>query len=123
MPLPDDTKLSKSTEASGRGRTRRRVPLEGGHTRAKTAAVKPSATDQAVQRRAVRRSNLSSDVWVAKPGGDDRDRTDNPRLAKAVLSQLSYIPAEFSQRSPLFCHSLARPGGRLRGIVNRGGLR
>ena len=24
--------------------------------------------------------------------GDDRARTDNPRLAKAVLSQLSYIP-------------------------------
>jgi hypothetical protein len=24
--------------------------------------------------------------------GDDRDRTDNPRLAKAVLSQLSYVP-------------------------------
>lgn len=26
------------------------------------------------------------------PNGDDRDRTDNPRLAKAVLSQLSYVP-------------------------------
>jgi hypothetical protein len=25
-------------------------------------------------------------------GGDDRDRTDNLRLAKAALSQLSYIP-------------------------------
>jgi hypothetical protein len=24
--------------------------------------------------------------------GDDRDRTDNPRLAKPVLSQLSYVP-------------------------------
>jgi hypothetical protein len=24
--------------------------------------------------------------------GDDRDRTGNPRLAKAVLSQLSYVP-------------------------------
>ncbi len=26
--------------------------------------------------------------------GDDRDRTDNPRLAKAVLSQLSYVPGK-----------------------------
>ena len=25
-------------------------------------------------------------------GGDDRTRTDDPRLAKAVLSQLSYVP-------------------------------
>lgn len=37
-------------------------------------------------------------------GGDDRDRTDNPCLAKAVLSQLSYIPGELAisfQRSAL----------------------
>jgi hypothetical protein len=26
-------------------------------------------------------------------GGDERDRTANPRLAKPVLSQLSYVPA------------------------------
>ena len=26
--------------------------------------------------------------------GDDRDRTGNPRLAKPVLSQLSYVPGE-----------------------------
>ena len=29
-------------------------------------------------------------------GGDDRDRTDNLCLAKAALSQLSYIPTEFN---------------------------
>ena len=28
--------------------------------------------------------------------GDDRDRTDNPCLAKAVLSQLSYVPEKIS---------------------------
>ena len=28
------------------------------------------------------------------PGGDDRIRTGDPLLAKQVLSQLSYIPAE-----------------------------
>ena len=27
-----------------------------------------------------------------RPGGDDRDRTDDPLLAKQVLSQLSYAP-------------------------------
>ncbi len=26
------------------------------------------------------------------PGGDDRSRTDDPRLAKPVLYQLSYTP-------------------------------
>ena len=33
--------------------------------------------------------------WVVKsknPGGDNRDRTDDPLLAKQVLSQLSYTP-------------------------------
>src|SRR5277367_6501381 len=28
------------------------------------------------------------------PGGDDRDRTDDPLLAKQVLSQLSYVPRQ-----------------------------
>jgi hypothetical protein len=31
-------------------------------------------------------------------GGADRDRTDDPRLAKPVLSQLSYSPDEASAR-------------------------
>jgi hypothetical protein len=31
-------------------------------------------------------------VSVNQLGGDDRDRTDDPLLAKQVLSQLSYIP-------------------------------
>ena len=30
---------------------------------------------------------------VRKPGGADRDRTDDLRLAKPALSQLSYSPA------------------------------
>ena len=29
-------------------------------------------------------------------GGDDRDRTGDPLLAKQVLSQLSYIPSAFN---------------------------
>jgi hypothetical protein len=40
----------------------------------------------------------------AQNGGDDRDRTGDPLLAKQVLSQLSYIPSAFnltSQSAPL----------------------
>jgi hypothetical protein len=36
--------------------------------------------------------------------GDDRDRTDNPRLAKPVLSQLSYIPIQCESRFRVFDH-------------------
>ena len=36
-------------------------------------------------------------------GGDERDRTDDPLLAKQVLSQLSYTPVFFS--SGFFCYS------------------
>ena len=41
-------------------------------------------------------------IWndVAKPDkicGADRDRTDDPRLAKAMLSQLSYSPEKDSR--------------------------
>ena len=32
---------------------------------------------------------------TAAPGGADRDRTDDPLLAKQVLSQLSYSPGRF----------------------------
>ena len=31
-------------------------------------------------------------------GGDNRDRTGNPQLAKLVLSQLSYIPRSFTPK-------------------------
>ena len=41
-------------------------------------------------------------VGLAQIGGDDRDRTGDPLLAKQVLSQLSYIPPAFHcQVSPL----------------------
>ena len=33
-------------------------------------------------------------------GGDERDRTDDPLLAKQVLSQLSYTPIFMKVRSP-----------------------
>ena len=39
------------------------------------------------------RNGLRSRKWPRfLTSGDDRARTDNPRLAKPVLSQLSYVP-------------------------------
>ena len=46
----------------------------------------------------VRSNHLSYEPIVSAPiarslfGGDERDRTDDPLLAKQVLSQLSYTP-------------------------------
>ena len=37
--------------------------------------------------------NFCGDTHI---GGDDRDRTGDPLLAKQVLSQLSYIPPAFN---------------------------
>ena len=34
-------------------------------------------------------------AFLACAGGDNRDRTDDPLLAKQVLSQLSYTPVVF----------------------------
>lgn len=36
-------------------------------------------------------------------GGDDRDRTDDLRRAKAALSQLSYVPEEMRLSRAHFC--------------------
>ena len=55
---------------------------------------------------------------VARKGllysGDEGDRTLNPRLAKAVLSQLSYVPAvcDCCSRSSSWRPGLDRPAGR-----------
>jgi hypothetical protein len=35
---------------------------------------------------------LNRTLLLESAGGADRDRTDDPRLAKPVLSQLSYSP-------------------------------
>ena len=37
-------------------------------------------------------SLVPSSLLFPKSGGDERDRTDDPLLAKQVLSQLSYTP-------------------------------
>jgi hypothetical protein len=52
-------------------------------------------------------------------GGADRDRTDDPLLAKQVLSQLSYSPVSLRARAPLAVVGLGRfelPTSRLSGV-------
>ena len=46
--------------------------------------------------------------YLLKSGGDERDRTDDPLLAKQVLSQLSYTPA-FYEPQKLNNELLAAP--------------
>ena len=38
-------------------------------------------------------------VPLSGPGGDERVRTDDPLLAKQVLSQLSYTPMQMKERT------------------------
>ena len=45
---------------------------------------------------------------LLKSNGDDRDRTDNLRLARAALSQLSYVPEPTKVRA--FANLLMGPG-------------
>ena len=48
---------------------------------------------------------------LPKPiGGADRDRTDDPLLAKQVLSQLSYSPPESHPTQPRHTHTPCAPG-------------
>jgi hypothetical protein len=50
-------------------------------------------------------NDLSDTARLATPtGGDGRNRTDDPLLAKQVLYQLSYIPAlKSAKQEPSFC--------------------
>ena len=52
-------------------------------------------------------------IFSALPdsGGDERDRTDDPLLAKQVLSQLSYTPA--------FCEPQKLNNEHLRNLADR----
>ena len=55
------------------------------------------------------RSNHLSYEPLCEPsgsGGDERDRTDDPLLAKQVLSQLSYTPINGSRSFGVHTHAL-----------------
>ena len=66
--------------------------------------------------------NVKERIWPlpANPliGGDNRARTGNPRLAKAVLSQLSYIPETLENRlqNLVGLGRLELPTSRLSGV-------
>ncbi len=48
----------------------------------------------------------AQEVLPKRGFGDNRDRTGNLRLAKAALSQLSYIPGTARSECPLRMHEL-----------------
>ena len=60
--------------------------------------VKERAADTACTAKPFTRPETSANsvrrllAWTTKSGGGERDRTDDPLLAKQVLSQLSYTP-------------------------------
>lgn len=47
-------------------------------------------------------------TFVNPLSGDDRDRTDNPRLAKPVLSQLSYVPLGRRERGEREANAISK---------------
>src|SRR5580704_8735647 len=49
------------------------------------------------------------ELWFKKPGGGNRTRTDDPLLAKQMLSQLSYAPTRGTSSLPA---GLSAPGKR-----------
>ena len=57
-----------------------------------------SHEDQIVKERAADKTNQCfhwyCNLVTTKSGGGERDRTDDPLLAKQVLSQLSYTPVQ-----------------------------
>ena len=53
-----------------------------------------SHKDQIVKERAADYYLLRNFLLPKKSGGGERDRTDDPLLAKQVLSQLSYTPSK-----------------------------
>ncbi len=76
-----------------------------------------SRTDTAVQIRIPRREKQKTGNWcsvpsmapVAKPGGGERNRTDDLLLAKQALSQLSYTPVSKVSRQGSGIRSVRYP--------------
>ena len=59
---------------------------------------------------------------ISNSGGGERDRTDDPLLAKQVLSQLSYAPKPARTRSPSQNHSPPNMNRSSRDLVGQGGF-
>jgi hypothetical protein len=63
----------------------------------------PSTKDVCVSRSGPSIEAGRAMIYRGVPGGADRDRTDDLRLAKPALSQLSYSPEELPGRDPVAC--------------------
>ena len=81
-------------EAAGRlGRCRSSGPLVGGLTRAHGSGERERPPGLA----AVPSESSTVGIqfgWVGEGGGDEETRTPDPLLAKEMLCQLSYVPAD-----------------------------
>ncbi len=68
--------------------------LRNSHNHKAVAAI--SADPYRLKTRMPARQTARASVWMRRIGGADRDRTDDPLLAKQMLSQLSYSPGDVS---------------------------
>ena len=78
---PDDTSPGNCLED-----VEQIIEANGTH---KTPKLKPTIRSPSTLRKLINVANGSNEVWY---GGAGRNRTDDPLLAKQVLSQLSYSP-------------------------------
>jgi hypothetical protein len=83
----------------------------------------PSTKDVCVSRSSPSLEAGREMIRCGVPGGADRDRTDDLRLAKPALSQLSYSPEELPGRDPFACPPSHPHRSRCRGaVVGLGGF-
>jgi hypothetical protein len=88
-----------------------RLSKSAGATRARrSAAASDSGLFRAGRPRGARFPNVRAiRTRARKPGGADRDRTDDLRLAKPALSQLSYSPDPMNRSDERSSIQLNRP--------------
>jgi hypothetical protein len=100
-PRPAVTSTRAVPHAQGRNRTRftiNKEPQPQTEVRPQEKLLKPDISWQF----SVTRQTHAVEAAARAAPGDDRDRTDDPLLAKQVLSQLSYAPSPVvSSQSPV----------------------
>ena len=97
---PDSSGRTVACARRGRPWTRKDIRLS------KTAGVR-RANSRPARSRPARPRGAERIETHRRPGGADRDRTDDLRLAKPALSQLSYSPTP--SRGRLRTHATPRP--------------
>ncbi len=98
-------------------RSRSRLFGAGASTR---DAIRFHDAPKSISRGSHRRSRLEARVELGGPGGAGRDRTDDLRLAKPALSQLSYSPREKSWSTDLAPIRPGTPRPGVRRLAKRG---